>query len=50
MSKPSLNSELITLYQMQEAAQLEFNEAKQKLLDIKRRIREIQKLLQAGSN
>lgn len=50
MSNSSLNSELISLYQLQEAAQLEFNEAKKKLLDIKRRIREIEKLLKAGSN
>jgi hypothetical protein len=50
MSNSSLNSELINLYQLQEAAQLKFNDAKQKLIDIKRRIRQIEKLLKAGTN
>jgi len=41
----SIQSQIIELRQLEQAAQVQFDEAKNALLDIKRRIRDLEKLL-----
>jgi len=50
MSTENLKQQLIDIRKLEEAAQMEFNEAKNRLIRLRKKRQEIEKLLQSSSN